>query len=103
MFISNLRCLDRTEIDPEIKAKRRIFEIFNTIQTENPDIFSTRPAFDGKKNIFSFRPLIPGGERVFTCKPEGSAKEFTVTVRLVAEVESEYLFPTNRRYPLLMQ
>jgi hypothetical protein len=95
MFILDFHSLDPTDIDPEIKAKRRIFEIFNTVQTDNPDTFGIRPAFDGKKNIYSFKPLIPGGERVFTCKPEGSIKEFTVTVRLVAEVESEYLYQTN--------
>lgn len=78
-----------SDIAPEIKAKRRIFEIINTIQVQNPQIFSTKPAFDGKKNIFSFKPLFPSGEMVFPCKPEGAISEYTVTIRLVAQVESE--------------
>lgn len=80
-----------SDIDPEIKAKRRIFEIIDTVQSNNPQIFRTKPAFDGMKNIFSFKPLFPGGgEGVFTCRPEGAVKEYTVTIRLVAEVEAGY-------------
>lgn len=78
-----------SDISPEIKAKRRIFEIINTVQTQNPEIFSPRPAFDGKKNIFSFRPILPSDGKVFPCKPEGAINEYTVTIRLVAQVESE--------------
>jgi hypothetical protein len=79
-----------TDISPEIKAKRRIFEIINIVQSDNPQTFATKPAFDGKKNIFSFKPLFPdGGGGVYPCKPEGARDEYTVTIRLVAQVESE--------------
>ena len=82
--------LGLTDIDPEIKAKRRIFEIIDSVQSNNPHIFAVKPAFDGKKNIYSFKPLFPGGEEgVFSCKPEGAIKEYTVTIRLAAQVESE--------------
>jgi len=92
------------DITPEIKARRRIFEIIDAVQMDNPHIFATRPAFDGKKNIYSFKPLFPGGQDgVFSCKPEGAINDFTVTIRLVAQVESEYLFPSNDPYPFLMQ
>jgi len=37
------------DISPEIKARRRIFEIVDAVQSGNPRIFSIRPAFDGKK------------------------------------------------------
>jgi hypothetical protein len=84
-----------SDIVPEILAKRRIFEIVNSVQLDNPQIFTIKPAFDGKKNFFSFSPLLPGGEGVFTCTPEGAIKEYTVTIRLVAQVESEYLSPSN--------
>lgn len=78
------------DISPEIKAKRRIFEIVDAVQSNNPQIFGAKPAFDGQKNIFSFRPLFPGGdEGVFSCKPEGAINEYTVTIRLVAQVESK--------------
>lgn len=97
------RLLGFSDIAPEILAKRRIFEIIDTVQTENPNIFATKPAFDGKKNIFSFKPLFPGGGMVFPCKPEGSIKEFTVTIRLVAQVESEYLSPVRDPFLLLIQ
>ena len=70
-------------------AKRRIFEIINMVQVQNPQFFSIKPAFDGKKNIFSFKPLFPSGEMAFPCKPEGAINEYTVTIRLVAQVESE--------------
>lgn len=79
------------DISPEIKAKRRILEIVDAVQSSNPQIFSVKPAFDGGKNIYSFRPLLPGGdEGVFSCRPEGSPNEYTVTIRLVAQVESGY-------------
>jgi hypothetical protein len=85
-----------SDITPEIKAKRRILEILNAVQSNNPQIFGVRPAFDGGKNIFSFRPLLPSGnEGVFSCKPEGAINEYTVTIRLVAQVESKYLFLMN--------
>jgi len=85
-----------SDITPEIKAKRRIFEIINAVQLNNPGIFAIKPTFDGMKNIFSFKPLFPGGEEgVFSCTPEGAIKEYTVTIRLVAQVESEYLFPSH--------
>ena len=76
-------------ITPEIKAKRRIFEIVDTVQVNNPHIFATKPAFDGMKNIFSFRPLFPDDGRVFSCTPEGAKNEYTVSITLVAQVESE--------------
>jgi len=41
--------------------------------------------------MFSFRPLFTTGHdtMVFPCKPEGAINELTVTIRLVAQVESE--------------
>lgn len=79
------------DISPEIKAKRRIVEIVHAVQSNNPQIFGHKPAFDGQKNIFSFKPLFPGGDNgVFSYRPEGSINEYTITVRLVAQVESRY-------------
>jgi hypothetical protein len=90
------------DITPEIKAKRRIFEIINTVQTDNAHVFGTKPVFDGRKNIYSFKPLFPGANgdgQVFPCRPEGAINEYTVTIRLVAEVVSEYLFPVDDPLP----
>lgn len=78
------------DISPEIKARRRIFEIIDAVQSNNPQIFGAKPAFDGNKNIFSFRPLIPGrDEMLFSHRPEGAITEYNVTIRLVAEIETE--------------
>lgn len=102
-LLSQCPLLGFSDIAPEIKAKRRIFEIIDAVQLNNPHIFAIKPAFDGRKNIYSFRPLFPGGqEGVFSCKPEGSIKDFTVTIRLVAQVESEYVSPSSEPYLFLI-
>lgn len=92
-----------SDINPEIKARRRIFEIIDAVQSNNPEIFRIKPAFDGKKNIFSFKPLFPGGdEGVFAYRPEGAFTEYTVTIRLVAAVDSGYRSLTTNQCLLLM-
>ena len=53
---------------------------------------SPRHGCDGRKNLFSFKPLLTAGEAIFTSRPEGAINDYTVTIRLVAEVESEYVF-----------
>ncbi|KAF9790389.1 Piwi domain-containing protein [Thelephora terrestris] len=76
-------------IIPEIKARRRLVEIVDAVQSSNPEIFRVKAAFDGNKNIYSFKPLFAGGsEGVFLFKPEGIITEYTVTIRLVAEVKA---------------
>lgn len=88
-------------ITPEVKAKRRILEIVDMVQSGNPHIFGAKPVFDGKKNIFSFNSLLPSvNEAVFSCKPEGAINEYIITIRFVAQVESRYLFLINRRCQL---
>jgi hypothetical protein len=81
--------LDLPDISPQILAKRRIFQIIDLVQTGNPQVFSTRPAFDGMKNLFSFTPLLSSGEAVFSSRPEGAINDYTVTIRLVAQVDSK--------------
>jgi hypothetical protein len=56
--VSTLIILD---ISPEIKAKRCILEIVDTVQSNNPQIFGVKPAFDGKKNISHSSPVVKRG------------------------------------------
>ena len=68
-FLSLLIIMIAPDISLEIKAKWCILEIVNTVQTNNPQIFGTKPAFNGGKNIFSFTPLsFSGDEGIFSCK-----------------------------------
>lgn len=72
-------------------------EVISAVQLNNPQAFSRKPAFDGRKNFFSFSQLFPGGdEGVFSYRPEGAPYEYTITIRLVAEVESRYVLPLNQ-------